>query len=180
MKILIVSTSDLEGGAARAAYRLHKALLTEDITSTMLVQSKATDDYTVIGPQTKFQKAISKLRSTLDSITVWGYQERTKALFSTNWLPFSDLVNKINNLNPDIVHLHWINSGMIRIEDFTKIKAPIVWSLHDNWAFTGGCHNMGECQLYKNSCGECPILGSKKKKDLSHKVWLRKKKRLLN
>ena len=164
MKILIVSASDSEGGAARAAYRLHKALLTEDITSTMLVQSKATDDYTVIGAQTKFQKAISKLRPTLDSIPVWCYPDRTKALFSPSWLPFSDLVNKINDLNPDVVHLHWINSGMIRIEDFAKIKAPIVWSLHDNWAFTGGCHVMRECQLYKNSCGECPILGSKKKK----------------
>jgi hypothetical protein len=29
---------------------------------------------------------------------------------------------------------------MIRIEDIEKIKLPIVWSLHDMWAFTGGCH----------------------------------------
>ncbi|WP_024334600.1 hypothetical protein [Desulfotignum balticum] len=50
MKILIVNTSDIQGGAARAAYRLHRALLNEGINSHMLVQSKVSDDYTVTGP----------------------------------------------------------------------------------------------------------------------------------
>lgn len=49
MKVLIVNTSDIEGGAARAAYRLHKALLTEGVDSQMLVQSKSSDDFTVLG-----------------------------------------------------------------------------------------------------------------------------------
>jgi len=40
---------------------------------------------------------------------------------------------------------------MIKIEDLSKIKAPIVWSLHDNWAFSGGCHIMWECKKYKNT-----------------------------
>ena len=48
MKILIVNLSDIDGGAARAAYRLHKALLTEDVNSKMLVQNKFTDDFTVL------------------------------------------------------------------------------------------------------------------------------------
>lgn len=77
MKILIVNTSDIQGGAARAAYRLHKALLAEGVDSQMLVQSKSSDDFTVLGPQTKFQKAMGKLRPTLDSIPVRRYPERT-------------------------------------------------------------------------------------------------------
>lgn len=174
MKVLIVNTSDIEGGAARAAYRLHKALLTKGVDSQMLVQSKSSDDFTVLGPQTKFQKAMSKLRPTLDSIPVRRYPDRTKTLFSPSWVPFAGLVDKINALNPDVVHLHWIAGGMMRIEDLAKINAPIVWSLHDMWAFTGGCHYDEECASYQKQCGACPVLGSDKDKDLSRKVWLRK------
>lgn len=176
MKILIVNTSDIQGGAARAAYRLHKALLAEGVDSQMLVQSKASDDFTVLGPQTKIQKALGKIRPTLDSLPVLRYKGRTKTLFSPGWLPFSGLADKINSLNPDVVHLHWIAGGMLRIEDLAKIKAPIIWSLHDNWAFTGGCHIMWECERYKQSCGSCPRLGSQKERDLSHTFWLRKNK----
>lgn len=176
MKILIVNTSDIQGGAARAAYRLHKALLNSGIDSQMLVQNKSSDDYTVIGPKTKLQKAIFKLRPTLDSLQVKLYKERPKTLFSPSWFGFSGVVNKINEINPDIVHLHWICAGMMRIEDIAKIKAPVVWSLHDNWAFTGGCHLMWECQKYKQSCGACPVIKSCKEKDLSKKIFVRKQK----
>jgi glycosyltransferase involved in cell wall biosynthesis len=174
MRVLIVSTNDIQGGAARAAYRLHKALLDQNVDSQMLVQSKSSDDFTVIGPQSKVQKAFGKLRPTLDSLSVRKYKDRTKTLFSPNWVPFSSVVDKINNINPDIVHLHWIAGGMLRIEDFAKIKAPIVWSLHDMWAFTGGCHYDEECDAYQKQCGTCLVLGSNKLQDLSRKVWLRK------
>lgn len=174
MKILIVNTSDIQGGAARAAYRLHRALLVEGVNSQMLVQSKSSDDFTVLSPQIKFQKAMGKLRPTLDSIPVRRYSNSTKTLFSPSWVPFAGLVDKINALNPDVVHLHWIAGGMMRIEDLAKINAPIVWSLHDMWAFTGGCHYDEECSGYQKQCGVCPVLGSDKDKDLSRKVWLRK------
>ncbi|MDK2792755.1 MAG: hypothetical protein PWQ25_1618 [Deferribacteres bacterium] len=176
MKILIVNTSDITGGAARAAYRLHRALIEAEVDSQMLVQDKKSDDYTVIGPETKVQKAIAKLRPTLDHLPVKRYKNRTKTLFSPAWLPFSGIVDKINEINPDIVHLHWICGGMMRIEDIARIKAPIVWSLHDNWAFTGGCHIKWDCDKYLKSCGTCPRLGSNKENDLSRKVWRRKQK----
>jgi len=176
MRILIVSTFDMLGGAARAAYRLHKSLLISGVDSQMLVQTKSSDDFTIIGPLNKVQKAINMLRPTLDSLPVHLYKKRTKTLFSPAWLPFSGIVNRINKINPDIVHLHWIAGGMIRIEDIAKIRAPIVWSLHDNWAFTGGCHIKWDCEKYRTSCGDCPRLGSKIENDLSKKVFKRKLK----
>lgn len=178
MKILIVNALDNQGGAARAAYRLHQSLLDQGIDSQMLVQSKSSDDYTIIGPITKLQKGLGKIRPTLDSIPLVFYRQRTQTLFSPSWLPFGGIVDKINKINPDIVHLHWICGGMMRIEDIPKIKAPIVWSLHDNWAFTGGCHIMWSCEKYKQSCGACPVLGSQKEFDLSRRVFNRKKKAL--
>ena len=176
MKILIVNTYDIFGGAARAAYRLHKSLLSSGVDSQMLVQTKSSDDCTVVGPVSRMQKAMNKLRPTLDSLPVHLYKNRTKSLFSPAWLPFSGIVDRINKINPDIVHLHWIAGGMIRIEDIARIRAPIVWSLHDNWAFTGGCHIKWDCEKYQRSCGACPRLGSNKENDLSKKIFKRKQK----
>lgn len=176
MKILIVNTSDIEGGAARAAYRLHNALLTQDVDSQMLVMSKSSDDYTVVGPISKVEKVMTKLRPTLNSIPTKFYKDKTKTPFSPSWLSCSNIVDKINEINPDIVHLHWICGGMMSVEDIARIKAPIVWSLHDMWAFTGGCHYDEECKGYEESCGNCKVLGSSKENDLSRKVFKRKQK----
>lgn len=176
MKILIVNAYDILGGAARATYRLHRALLECGIDSKMLVQIKRSDDYTVIGPETKLKKALGMIRPTLDQLPLMFYKRSTKTPFSPSWLPFSGVISKIKEIRPDIVHLHWICGGMLRIEDIGKIKVPIVWTLHDNWAFTGGCHYIWDCEKYKSNCGACPQLGSSKENDLSRKVWLRKKK----
>ncbi len=176
MKILIVNTSDIEGGAARAAYRLHRAFLAQNVDSQMLVQNKSSDDFTVISEDKKLRKYFNKLRPTIESIPVRFYKNRTKTLFSPSWFGFSNIIDKINEINPDIVHLHWICQGMIKIEDIARIKAPIVWSLHDMWAFTGGCHYDEKCLGYEKECGDCKVLGSDTSNDLSRKVFLRKEK----
>jgi len=176
MKILIVSTSDIKGGAAKASYRLHKSLLSKNIDSKMLVQSKSSDDYTILTEERRWAKYFDKLRPIIAGLQVRFYKHRTKTPFSSSWFGFSSVVDKINEINPDIVHLHWICGGMIKIEDLAKIKAPIVWSLHDMWAFTGGCHYDENCNAYKVDCGNCKVLGSKKTNDLSRKVLNRKLK----
>jgi len=174
MKIVIVSSSDLHGGAARAAYRLHTSLLKNDIDSTMIVQKKVSDDYTVIGPETRFKALIDGLRPAADHIIMKF--TKTKTLFSTSYLPFSSIIKKINSLNPDIVHLHWILGGTISIEDLSKINAPIVWNCQDMWPFTGGCHYDDNCNRYEDNCGKCKILKSNKEHDLSRMVFNRKDK----
>jgi glycosyltransferase involved in cell wall biosynthesis len=176
MKILIVNTSDLEGGSARASYRLHKSLLAIHVDSKMLVQNKSSDDFTVIAETSKLRKGFNKLRPTIDSLPIGFFKERTKTLFSPSWFGFSNIIDQINEMNPDIVHLHWICGGMMTIEDIARIKAPIVWSLHDMWAFTGGCHYDEECQGYEKECGNCKVLGSDKENDLSKKIFKRKQK----
>lgn len=176
MRILTVASSDITGGAGIAAYRLHNALLNHGVDSEMLVQKKTSDDYTVLGPETIGQKIIGLGRPLMEQLPVRKYSQRNGTLFTPSWLPFSNIVNKINKINPDLVHLHWIGGGMMRIEDILRITAPIVWTLHDNWPFTGGCHIMWDCEKYKDSCGACPCLGSDKDSDLSRKVFNRKQK----
>lgn len=176
MKILILNTSDISGGAARATYRLHKALINEGIDSKMLVQYKESNDFTVIGPSNKFEKFINLLRPTLDQLPLRFYRNRKQLLFSPSYIPSKRIIKKVKEINPDIVHLHWVTGGFLKIEDFLKIKKPILWTLHDNWAFTGGCHIMWGCMKYKDVCGSCHILNSRMSYDLSTWVWKRKQK----
>lgn len=176
MKILIVNTYDIRGGAARAAYRLHKSLQSIGVESQMLVQNKTSDDPTVSGPQTRLKKIINYMRSELDVLPVRFYKNKTSTLFSPAWIPFSDIVDKINASDADIVHLHWIANGMISVKNLSRIKKPIVWSLHDMWAFTGGCHYDSGCGKYATHCNACPVLGSIQRTDLSYTVFKKKAK----
>lgn len=175
MKIYIVSTDDILGGAARAAYRLHQGLRLIDVNSQMLVQSKSSDDFTVLGGKTKLEKGLGKVKPTLDILPLNFYPQREKTVFSTQWLP-SNIHAKINQFNPDVVNLHWICGGFIPIESLAKFKVPLVWTLHDMWAFTGGCHYAGNCEGYLNNCGNCPQLKSNQSLDLSRWIWQRKSK----
>ena len=148
MKVLLVNTFDTGGGAARATYRLHKALLAQNIDSQMMVQTKHSDDCTVIGPKSKLQMFFNLSRPAIDQLPTILYKNRSKMLFSPAWFGLNGISERINSLNPDIVHLHWICGGMMRIEDIAKIEAPIVWSLHDMWAFTDGYHHDRDYDVY--------------------------------
>lgn len=173
MKILIVSTDYNSGGAGRAAYRLHKALLSQGVDSLMLTYQKS-DDKTVIGFKTKKDKLIAKISQTLDNISLIFYKNRTKTPFSPALLCISDIRYKIKEIKPDIIHLHWICGGMINIADIGKLESNVVWNFQDMWPFTGGCHYDEDCGKYQNICEDCKVLKSGKKRDLSRRVFKKK------
>lgn len=175
MKCLMINTFDIEGGAARAAYRLHKGLQRCGIASKMLVQDKFGEDTSVIGPQSKFVKGLNKLRPHLDTLPLKLYPKRQDTPWGLAWLP-GKIETQIEAYKPDIVHLHWVCGGFIPISTLPRLGRPLVWTLHDSWAFTGGCHIPYECTRYKESCGVCPQLDSKKNIDLSRWVWGKKLK----
>ena len=176
MKPLFINTSDIQGGAARAAYRIHKGLQEVGISSKMLVQSKTSDDKTVIGPNNKIKIGLARLRPTLDSAIKKLFAGGSKTIFSPALLPFSDIPSRIKSIAPDIVHLHWICGGMLRNEDLKRIHKPIIWTLHDMWAFTGGCHYSDDCERFQQDCGNCPQLNRSSKNDLSRSILRRKKR----
>ena len=171
MKILHVNAFDMNNGAARAAYRLHENLLDQGIDSKILVQIKESDDPNILSDNSFITKIVNSIRWRISAIPKLLYPKRTQLPFSTSWLPPSGLVKKINGLKPDIVHLHWIAGGMMQIQELSGIKGPIVWTLHDNGPFTGGCHIMWDCKKYITRCGECPVLGSGKRNDLSARIF---------
>jgi glycosyltransferase involved in cell wall biosynthesis len=174
MRILTVNVSDLDGGAARAAWRLHQALLKKGVHSGSFVQKKLSDDHRIIGPQGQRAGIMARLRPSLDMRPVKGYPNYRRKMFSPAWFPNGPLVDRINASDADLVHLHWINGGMLSVEDIQEIRKPLVWSMHDMWTFTGGCHYDEECGRHATHCGSCPVLGSSREKDLSHRVFRRK------
>ena len=171
MKILHVSTSDVDGGAARAAYRIHKGLTSIDVDSKMLVRTKLERDPTVLANKTP----LAQLGSKLDALPLRQYPNRDSTMFSPQWFPDS-VVSRVKQIDPDIVHLHWVCNGFLRIESLAKFQKPIVWTLHDMWPLTGGCHYTKGCDRYQEGCGSCPQLSSTKQRDLSFRVWQRKKR----
>ena len=177
MKIASLSTFDNQGGAARAAYRLHQGLNQIDVESWILCQSKFSQDPKAIGAKTSsgIEQAKTGLRLTLDQLPLKRYKGKSKQLFSPHWLP-SDIDARVERLNPDLLNLHWISAGYLNIKDLAKFKQPLVWTLHDMWSFTGGCHYNEDCDKYTAECGACPILGSNKEADLSRQIWQRKHK----
>lgn len=169
VKILHLSTQD-DGGAGRAALRLHQALLQQGIDSKMLVQRKTSDLSTIQATNhNTFQKACSFFRRILERLPLLLYKKRQKDIFSsTFFMGNKNLIKQIQEINPDIIHLHWINSGFLTPNDLTKLKKPIFWSLHDANPFTGGCHYVApSCKGVQYQCEKCPQLSSRFKYDLS-------------
>jgi len=170
MKVLHVTNSF---HAQSAGYRLHRGLIEQGIDSRIITGNVSIDDPFLNPPKGYFEQGLSAIKNILDQYPLKIYKRRTGGFFSPSIIP-DLIVKKIKAENPSIVHLHWICGGFIQIESLKKIPYPIIWTLHDSWPFTGGCHIPYQCQGYYNQCGYCPVLGSNHKCDLSHLGWKRK------
>lgn len=180
MKVTLINTSDAGGGAPAACTRLLQALRLQRVDARLLVQYKITDSKGVTGT---VNDAVSKLKAKLtflaERIPFILFHERDKSVRFA-FSPANTGTSIINNpliKDADILHLHWTNSGFLSIDDLKELintGKPIVWTLHDMWTFTGGCHYSGTCERFKNECGNCPFLRDVSENDLSHKGWLRK------
>ena len=169
------------GGAAIACLRLLAILeQTEGIEVTMLVQEKKRDNPNVKAiAETWLQKKLAFERFIRERL-YFKFQEKNKEIR----FAFSPANSGIDiSGHPlvqeaDIIHLHWINFGFLSLKSLEKLfqlNKPIVWTLHDMWAFTGGCHHSGDCENYQISCGNCvQYLKNPSPTDLSNKVWQRK------
>lgn len=175
MRILHLNTFDLEGGAGRAAWRIHEGLRQLGTESRMLVQTKTGGDASVFEGATRLAKALAVFRPYIDMLPLLFYRRRQQAHWSVGWFP-AQINRQIRTLNPDIIHLHWICRGFINVPALASFQRPVVWTLHDSWAFTGGCHIPGDCRNYEAQCGHCPQLGSRQAWDLSRWTWNRKRK----
>ena len=172
MKVLHLSR-DTGSGAGRGAYWLHNALTQAGVESQVLVARKTIDDPDVVGLEGKSSKFANKVRDKLDKLPLALYPNKDPYIFSPAWIA-QNVSDRIEALNPDLVNLHWVCGGFLKPESLRQFQRPIVWTLRDMWAFSGGCHYTGDCTRYEHSCGACPQLKSTWENDLSRQVWQRK------
>ncbi len=176
MKVLHIAGGVLSGGAARGTYWLHQGLLNLGIESRMIIQKTSGSDPFVEPVVKNIRGTVLRLfRVFLDMLPVLLYRKRKDVFFSTGMSGF-DIRKTAVYKEADIIHLHWINNGMINIKLLKKIDKHIVWTMRDMWPFTGGCHIAMDCKSYEICCGRCPHLNSKNRYDLSWYVLKRKKR----
>jgi len=176
MNILIVNTSDIHGGAAIAAFRLMNALLREGEHVKMLVRDKQSAHTAVIAADSKLQnrlnfyleRGVIFLRNGFTKQYLFDISIANRGLSITDLPAFREA---------DVIHLHWINQGMLSLDEIGRIIASgkkVVWTMHDMWPFTGICHHAAGCTRYERSCGECPYLKTPSRNDLSRQLFLTK------
>lgn len=181
MKILIVNTSELTGGAAVAANRLMRALGKSGAEVAMLVRDRKTGDGRVTALNDRsWARRWNFVRFVWERIVIFlSNHLRRKPLFQVSIANTgTDISSHPLVREADIIHLHWINQGLLSLTDIRKLVRtgkPIVWTLHDMWPCTAICHYSFGCERFKEECGECRFLSSHKHKDLAYAVFREKR-----
>lgn len=168
MKIAMLSTSAVTGGAAIAASRLAAALTDSGQEVEMFTLDGIKREYTF---PFLAERAEIFLRNGLN---------RSK-LFKVSTAAFGrgDIVGKVLASKPDVILLGWINQGLLSLRQVERLAdsgIPLVWVMHDMWNFTGICHYSMGCNRFTGRCGHCPMISGtlRREYDLSREVWERK------
>jgi glycosyltransferase involved in cell wall biosynthesis len=175
MKVLQINTVCGRGSTGRIATDIHKLLLEQGHESVIAYgrgEAINCNNTIKIGNNIDFYNHALKTR--LFDKHGFGSKKATE-----------DFIDKIINYNPDIIHLHNIHGYYLNIEilfNFLKeFSKPVVWTLHDCWAFTGHCayFDYANCYKWETHCQKCPERKSYPKSifiDNSYNNYEKKKK----
>ncbi|MFT4302030.1 MAG: glycosyltransferase [Desulfovibrio sp.] len=167
MRPVLCNTLDNGGGAAIAARRLHLGLRGLGDDSVLAVMQQSGDTPGVHAVTSRLRRTMQPFIRQAERLPLLCYPGRDRrALFSPSWRP-SGVHRRIKALRPDVVHLHWIADSFLPLHSLARLGVPVVWTLHDTWALTGGCHILKGCEGYRHGCGRCPQLGSGAGVDMS-------------
>ena len=177
MRVLIINTSERTGGAAVAANRLMEALNNNGVKAKMLVRDKETDHLTVAGLPSSWRHQWNFL---WERFVIWLHLHlRREHLFEVDIANAgTDITNLPEFQEADVIHLHWVNQGMLSLKSIRKILTsgkPVVWTMHDIWPATAVCHYSRGCEQYHSQCNKCPLLPGD---SLARQVWDRKEQLL--
>ena len=177
MRVLLINTSERIGGAAVAASRLMESLKNNGIKAKLLVRDKQTDQITVVSLNYNWRMI---WKFVWERIVIWKANRFKKEnIFAVDIANTgTDITSLPEFQQADVIHLHWINQGMLSLKNIEKILAsgkPVVWTMHDMWPCTGICHHARECTRYQQECGNCPFIhGNGSRKDLSYRTFRKK------
>ncbi|MBV6442235.1 MAG: D-inositol-3-phosphate glycosyltransferase [Saprospiraceae bacterium] len=162
MNVLLLNTYP-HGGAGVACRRLQTALQASGVKANLLTANDT-------GVRWPFYA---------ERLSFLPYERDKSVRFSFSLANFGkNLAQHPLVREADVLHLHWVNQGFLSLKNIRQLAETgksIVWTLHDMWAFTGGCHYSRGCDHFLNECGDCPFLKHPAPGDLSNSVWRRKR-----
>jgi glycosyltransferase involved in cell wall biosynthesis len=163
MRIALISTFDQKGGAGIAALRLMRGLSALGHECGMLVKEKTSAAPEVRQLRLETSHPAHLQRRAAEVIQKYCINRNRTPIsnsFFSLGIPGYDLSGDAEALSADVIHLHWVSnllspSAIGRLQQLGK---PVVWTLHDQRAFTGGCHYSAGCRGYEKGCETCPQL----------------------
>ncbi len=178
MNVLIINKKDVTGGGAFiAGYRHFQALKHAHIDAHFLVLNKTSTETDIISIPTNFWSRLhAKLIQTLSKLCDKLYGKNNGGVFSVGKFGVSLSKHPLVQ-QADIIHIHWINQGLLSIKGLAELKKlgkPIFWTAHDMWSLTGGCHYSGSCIKFSSSCSYCPQVTFSGKNDISQRLFTQK------
>ena len=147
----------------------------------MLVQEKNTElDFVHSTTNSEFKRKINFYRLALEKLQFLPYETDASLRFAFSTSNTGENIHKHHLIKEaDIIHLHWFNQGFLSLASLRKLARlgkPIVWTMHDMWAFTGGCHYAGDCNSFIDECANCQLIKGNKKRDKSTTIFKRKER----
>lgn len=177
LKVVLISHSDMLGGAAVVTYRLMVALRREGVDAKMVVYTKVSDSEFVDKVGSRGMRGFKFMLERMRILLGNGFNRAD--LFKVSIANIGMEVHKHPWVcEADVIAINWINQGLMSITGLRHLAAtgkPLVWTMHDMWCMTGICHHAYECKRFREECGKCPFLLSGRMNDLSHSVWLKKR-----
>ena len=116
LKVYHLSYADNIGGAAKATFRVHKALKKYGIQSKILVNKSITNDPDIIYTSNLLEKNYIKLKPRLIKVLSNFLITKNQSLHSPSLIP-SNWHQIVNNSNVDIVNVHWVQKEMSSIKN---------------------------------------------------------------
>jgi glycosyltransferase involved in cell wall biosynthesis len=130
-----------------------------------LAEQKGYATYVAYGRFGKKKKKSEKNAIVIGSRVGRGLSVRISRVFGRleKGVPFAThrFLKKLDQIKPDLVHLHNLHGGYIHIGKLfsylKRHKIPVVWTLHDCWSFTGHCpyFTISQCEKWKTGCFCC-------------------------
>lgn len=181
LKILHISTSDVGGGAARAAFRINAAQAKAGLDSRLVVLRQREPHPLLLQPLGHFGSLMPQVKSLISQRLLQWQKTSNQTLHSIN-LFSSGMAEWINNSDADIVNLHWVGNEMLSIAEIGKIRKPLCWTMHDMWPFSGTEHydDLINPQRYKTGYTKNNRPAGYSGPDLDAWTWRRKQKAWAN
>lgn len=174
MKVLHITTS---ASPQSACTRINNSLLEAGVDSKILtLYYRESNELKTYKATSKYNINIAKINNKIEKAILRTFGKEAENIFSMSLFGL-DISNNQLIQDADILHIHWINGGFLSLKSIEKLymtKKKIIWTFHDSWSLTGGCHVRYDCTKYKEKCTKCPLIKTNSFFDLAKIIWERK------